>query len=148
METKIKRMQENLTLIRRAIGWSETELANRIGVTRQTINNIESKDGKLSKTQYLAIRAVIDEEIISSINTKDVDMVAFLLEALVDNPEKYSTKERKSIIEKANLLTPALMSRNNSRKEISKEFITLLASVGILGTITVELYRYFLKRKK
>ena len=38
---EIERMQKYLQLIRRAVGWSAEEFGERIGVTRQTINNIE-----------------------------------------------------------------------------------------------------------
>ena len=38
---EIIRMQENLLLIRRTVGWTAEEFGDRIGVTRQTINNIE-----------------------------------------------------------------------------------------------------------
>ena len=48
---EIARMQENLLLIRRAVGWTASEFGDKIGVTRQTINNIESGRNKLTKTQ-------------------------------------------------------------------------------------------------
>lgn len=38
---EIERMQKYLLLIRRTVGWSAEEFCERIGVTRQTINNIE-----------------------------------------------------------------------------------------------------------
>ena len=57
---RIKRFQDNLLLIRRATGWSEAECGERIGVTRQTINNLETKNNTLTKTQYIAIRAVLN----------------------------------------------------------------------------------------
>ena len=59
---EIERLQDNLLLIRRAAGWTAEELGDRIGVTRQTINNLEAKRNKLNKTQYIAIRAVIEAE--------------------------------------------------------------------------------------
>ena len=40
METII-RFHENMLLIRRVVGWTAEELGSRIGVTRQTINNLE-----------------------------------------------------------------------------------------------------------
>ena len=39
---EIIRMQDNLLLIRRTVGWTAEEFGEKIGVTRQTINNIES----------------------------------------------------------------------------------------------------------
>ena len=62
---EIERMQKYLQLIRRAVGWSAEEFGERIGVTRQTINNIEAPNprSKLTKTQYIAMRSVLDVEI-------------------------------------------------------------------------------------
>ena len=39
---EIQRMQDNLLLIRRAIGWTASEFGDQICFTLQTINNIES----------------------------------------------------------------------------------------------------------
>lgn len=59
----IERLQDNLALIRKAGGWSAEEFGDMIGVTKQTISNLENKKTPLSKTQYIAIRAVLDYEI-------------------------------------------------------------------------------------
>ena len=59
----IERLQDNLALIRKAGGWSAEEFGEMIGVTKQTISNLENKKTPLSKTQYIAIRAVLDYEI-------------------------------------------------------------------------------------
>lgn len=135
---RIKRFQDNLLLIRKATGWSEAEFGERIGVTRQTINNLETKKNTLTKTQYIAMRAVLNDEIIHSMSdTKDTEMLICILEALVDNPEKYSTQEKKNILEKANLLTPAIITKSNPRKEVSNEFVNILKSLGIAVGVIV-----------
>lgn len=59
----IDRLQDNLALIRKAGGWSAEEFGDMIGVTKQTISNLENKKTPMSKTQYIAIRAVLDYEI-------------------------------------------------------------------------------------
>ena len=59
---EIIRMQDNLLLIRRTVGWTAEEFGEKIGVTRQTINNIESGRNKLTKTQYIALRCVLVAE--------------------------------------------------------------------------------------
>ena len=58
-EDKIKRMQKNLYLLRASLGLTGDEFGNYIGVTRQTISNIESGRANLTKTQYLAIRYAV-----------------------------------------------------------------------------------------
>lgn len=61
-ESEIARLQENLSLIRKAGGWTAEEFGDMIGVTKQTICNLENKRSTMSKTQYIAIRAVLDYE--------------------------------------------------------------------------------------
>ena len=51
---EIIRMQENLLLIRRTVGWTAEEFGEKIGVTRQTINNIESGAGLAAVNVWLA----------------------------------------------------------------------------------------------
>ena len=70
---EIERLQDNLLLIRRTVGWTAEEFGDRIGVTRQTINNLEAKRNKLTKTQYIAIRAILDAEMVRS--PEDTEML-------------------------------------------------------------------------
>lgn len=62
-EAEIAKLQDNLMTIRKAGGWSAEEFGEMIGVTKQTISNLENKKTTMSKTQYIAIRAVLDYEI-------------------------------------------------------------------------------------
>ena len=60
---EIQRLQDNLSIIRNVGGWSSETFGDMIGVTKQTISNLEKKTIAMSKTQYIAIRAVLDYEI-------------------------------------------------------------------------------------
>ena len=61
---EIIRLQKYLSLLRTTANWSVQEFADMLGVTRQTINNLEKKDPiKMSKVQYLAIRSLFTHEI-------------------------------------------------------------------------------------
>ena len=63
---KFKILQANLSSIRNIANWTAKELGAKIGVTKQTISNLENSNGQtnnLNSTQYLAIRSVIDHEI-------------------------------------------------------------------------------------
>lgn len=62
-EVEIAKLQDNLQTIRKAGGWSAEEFGEMIGVTKQTISNLENKKTPMSKTQYIAIRAVLDYEL-------------------------------------------------------------------------------------
>ena len=58
---RIEVVQHNLLAIRHVLGWSAKRLGEEIGVTRQTINNIEVGRNKLNQTQFLALLWVFDE---------------------------------------------------------------------------------------
>lgn len=130
---EIIRMQENLLLIRRTVGWTAEEFGERIGVTRQTINNIESGRNKLTKTQYIAMRSVLDAEIIQA--PEDTEMLKVLLDVLVDNPEKYSTDQREELLAKANLMTPSILAGTTSRADVSKEWMKAAGAVVGAGAL-------------
>lgn len=79
---KILLMQENLAALRRHAGWTAQRLADEIGVSKQTISNIETRKSSLTKTQYLAIRTVFNFEILERNNVR----LAQALHDLVDEP--------------------------------------------------------------
>ena len=56
----IETMQTSLKQIRQVLGFGVQEFGDLIGLTRQTINNLETQKNKMSPTQYIAICAVID----------------------------------------------------------------------------------------
>lgn len=58
----ISNMQSSIKFIRPLLGLSVQEMAELMGVTRQTINNLESNKSSMSVTQYIAICAVIDNK--------------------------------------------------------------------------------------
>lgn len=127
---EIIRMQKYLLLIRRTVGWTAEEFGDRIGVTRQTINNIESGRNKLTKTQYIAMRSVLDAEIAQS--REETEMLQCILEVFVDHPECYDESDREELLSKANLMAPSILAGTTSRKEVSKEWMKAAgALVGI-----------------
>lgn len=126
---EIERLQDNLLLIRRTVGWTAEEFGERIGVTRQTINNLEAKRNKLNKTQYIAIRAILDAEMTQS--PEDTEMLRCLLDVFIDNPEKYDKKDRDALLEKANMLTPSILAGTTTRKAVSKELVGIAGAMGM-----------------
>ena len=130
---KVSLLQENLLLIRRCLGWSAAEFGDRIGVVRQTFNNLETnRKGKfnLSKTQYLAIRQILNEEITES--PDDTEMIQTILEILVDHPEEYSDEDKERVREKANMLAPSIITKVATREAVSKDWMKYL-KIGALG---------------
>ena len=67
-EEQIAVMQNNLKHIRIVLELSGSKFGELIGVTKQTIGNIESGKNKLSDTQYLAIMYVLSTEILPNLN--------------------------------------------------------------------------------
>ena len=123
---EISRMQENLLLIRRTVGWTAEEFGEKIGVTRQTINNIESGRNKLTKTQYIAMRSVLDAEM--ALKPEDTEMLKVLLDVFVDHPGNYSEEKRNELLAKANLMAPSILAGTTTRADVSKEWIKVASA--------------------
>lgn len=81
-EKKVKILQKNLKNIRKIAGWSMQQLADQIGVTKQTVNNWENENNPtpMNFTQYIAIRAVIDCEVKENKNELLGEVVTLLLD--------------------------------------------------------------------
>ena len=56
----IEKLQKNLQAIRQAGGWTAEEFGNMIGVTKQTVRNLENHVTDMTKTQYIATRTVLE----------------------------------------------------------------------------------------
>ncbi len=136
---EIIRMQENLLLLRRTVGWTAEEFGEKIGVTRQTINNIENGRNKLTKTQYIAMRSVLDAEMLQA--PEDTEMLKVLLDVLVDHPEKYSKENRDELLSKANLMAPSILAGSTSREVVSKEWMraagAIVGASALLGPVGI-----------
>lgn len=57
----VDEMQCHLKDVRCALGFTGDDLGDILGVTRQTISNLENKRTKMSVVQYIAIRHLLDE---------------------------------------------------------------------------------------
>ncbi len=133
-EEAITRLGEVLGLARQSLGWSTEKLAEQIGVTRQTVNNLESGRGKLSKTQYMALRCLFDDEMES--HPEETEMLATILEVFVDHPEKYDEDKRKQIRDSIALLAPGVDNDPKKRKEASRTWKAVLIGLGILFPVS------------
>lgn len=93
-EKEILILQKHLSSIRKIAGWTMAELGNKIGVTKQTISNLENNKTQMSLTQYIAIRTNIDYEIE---NNKENEVLAKVVEILLNRNEEFTAKEREKI---------------------------------------------------
>ena len=131
MQQQINRLQDNLHSIRKIAGWTAEDLGNKIGVTKQTISNIENHKVKLNQTQYIAIRAVLEYEIkCNPENTKLLEQVIYLL--LDCEEEKEKTKEIKNKVD----TIAATASGGASKDQISIVSEVLLNSIEGIEKIT------------
>ena len=145
-DEELKLFQDNMQLIRQLAGLTQEELGNQIGVTKQTINSIEKKKNKITKTQYIAMRFILKERIISfdsNSNKKKknpdetIDILAWVLDAIVDNPQNYSDKDREFLIEKAKIFAPAIMKEETPRQEVTNTFLESLKPIGLAVGVIV-----------
>lgn len=83
-------LQDNLKSIREILNWTSADLGDLIGVTKQTISNLETKNSKLTKLHYIAIRTVVDFEIeqLKSADSDRAERACMLLEVLSKSEEE------------------------------------------------------------
>ncbi|MBP5773078.1 MAG: helix-turn-helix transcriptional regulator [Eubacterium sp.] len=132
---EIAKLQNILPIVRRSIGWSAEKLGKRIGVTRQTINNIEKNRNILTKTQYIAIRTVLDAEIEKY--PEETEMLKFLLDAFIDNPDSYNKNEKEEILEQIDQVSASIVYGNTSRKKVDSNLVKTILKIGLITLTTV-----------
>ena len=59
----ITSLQSHLSMLRKLYGWTMEQFGDRIGVTKQTVSNLERGKPKMTKLQYIAIRSVFESEV-------------------------------------------------------------------------------------
>lgn len=135
IEVRSERLRSILLYIRRILGWSAVMLGDKLGVSRQSINKIESGKSGLSKTEYLLLRRVLDDEI--GAVGEEKTMLPIILEVLVDHPERYQAEEREEIFAKMKLVAPAVIAEPEERKTVSSAWKGILLAGGVIVTATL-----------
>ena len=82
---QIRKLQQNLSAIRKIAGWTAEVLGDKIGVTKQTISNLENQKTTMNFTQYIAIRYVLDAEIG---NNKENEVLPKVVALLLDSGDQ------------------------------------------------------------
>ena len=93
---QISCLQKNLSAIRKIAGWTAEQLGEKIGVTKQTISNLENGKTTMTLTQYIAIRSILDFEIQTN---KDNSVLPQVVEVLLNNYDEYTEEEREEVTE-------------------------------------------------
>lgn len=123
-------MQENLCDLRKIAGWTAEALANKLGVTKQTISNIENQKVKLSRIQYIAIRCVFECEVsLRRDNTTLRKVMGVLFGAM---PSQY--KKKRELVRTAMISIASIASAGISGMQLNSSAIALLAPLGIAMT--------------
>ena len=124
-------LQNNLKDIRLILNWTSSDLGNLIGVTKQTISNLETQNSRLTKLHYIALRTVIDFEI-ENLKMTDKDRAdrAELLLNFFDESEKYAASENKSIDLEQISEVSSLIAASSTVKLAAKIMGPLAAIIG------------------
>ena len=93
IDIQMQIMQDNLCELRKIAGWTAETLAGKLGITKQTISNLENSKVKLSRIQYIAIRAVFECE--AATNSKNTTLRKIMRVLFSAVPPIYSTQKDK-----------------------------------------------------
>ncbi len=149
MEQQIKRLQANLLSIRKIAGWTAQDLGDRIGVTKQTISNLETGKAKLTQTQYIAIRAVLEYEIQTNKENTVLPQVIDIL--LNDQNEETFDEEKEKQITSAVETVAATAAGGIAGAQLATVagavLLPLAGSVGIVGGTILGWLNPFMKKK-
>ena len=124
-------LQNNLKAIREILNWTSSDVGNLIGVTKQTISNLETQNSRLTKLHYIALRTVIDFEI-ENLKTTDPDKAdrAEMLLNLFDESEKYAASENKSLDFEQISEASSLIATTSTVKNAATVIGSLAAIIG------------------
>ena len=128
-QIQISRLQQNLTAIRKIAGWTAEELGKKIGVTKQTISNLENKKTPMNLTQYIAIRAILDYEIA---NNKENTVLPQVVTILLDKADELDEKDYDSLKEAISAVSISAAG-GIAGVTLASMFAGLLAPIGIIG---------------
>ena len=139
---QVKRLQQSLSSIRKIAGWTAEELGDRIGVTKQTISNLENNKTEMSFTQYIAIRAVLDCEIADN---PENELLPQVIRILLDQDEADISAEEYEKLKSSVDTVAAAAAGGASDEALKTTFSSLVtpiligAGVGILAPLGLSL---------
>lgn len=127
---QIQIMQDNLCELRKIAGWTAEVLSEKLGVTKQTISNLENKKVKLSRIQYIAIRAIFECEMASNSNNTTLRKVMNILFEII--PPVYD--EKKEQIRTVLISIASISVAGLSGIQLHSSATALLAPLGKAAT--------------
>jgi len=128
----ISSLQKYLSMLRKLYGWTMEQLGDRIGVTKQTISNLEHGSPKMTKLQYIAIRSVFELEA----NERDKEEKENLLKVLnlvCDFDPNITEKQRNEALNAATVVAGAKANGVATTSAIP----ILTSSLASAGLVTI-----------
>lgn len=124
-EHQIELLQTNLQTIRKIAGWTIEDFGDRLGVSKQTISNLENAKTQMSLIQYIAIRAILDYEIEEH---PENEVLAKTIHLLLDEEENLSEEDYEKVKQAIDTVAAA---KSGGADE------TMLSSLftGMVGTV-------------
>ena len=142
---EIERLEAHLRLVRKAAGWTVEEFADKIGVVRQTITAIEKletlpadheRPKKLTKTQYIAMRSVLEDEV------ENNEMLKVILDAFVDRPEKYTDQNRAEFAENVGYVALSVPRKKASNMWFAGLTAATVATItAVIGAVVISSWK-------
>ncbi len=126
MNVEIQIMQDNLCDLRKIAGWTAETLAGKLGITKQTISNLENQKVKLSRIQYIAIRAVFECEVAA--NSKNTTLRKVMRVLFSAMPPTYSA--RKNEVRTAMISIASIAAAGLTGLQLHSSATALLAPLG------------------
>lgn len=129
----IHTMQKYLPILRKINGWTAEDVGRRIGVTKQTISNLENYKVTMTQTQYIALRSVFEYEMrVADENDVLKKVMYILFYAPMQNSEE---KEQQRYEALENLSAAA--SGGITGQQLTMLAMMLLSSVAPLHGVNV-----------
>ena len=127
----INNLQDNLYALRRLAGWTAEELGELIGVTKQTIRNLEKRNNgaTMSKTQYIAIRTMFDYEIKDNPDNVALKQAIDILLDSEEMPEEQYEKAKNAVA-----VASGAAATGMDYKTIETVLNTLIETVPVIVT--------------
>lgn len=126
----IMRLQDNLSTIRKLAGWTTQELGDKIGVTKQTISNLENKKSTMTKLQYIGLRSILDME--ANSDSENADLLKMAMKKLLD--EELTTEEQEEYEGKMAIAAAAIAGGADA-SAVKKQVIVEYKSPGVCGAV-------------
>ncbi len=136
-DREIQELQNNLEMLRKLFGWTAEQLGDRLGITKQSVLNLEKgpdKGVKMSKIQYIAIRAIFEAEANERSGEEKENLLTVLGLVFNDNPE-ITSEQRDKVLDTANVISSATVTGN--KDSAVRTMSAALATFGVAAGAVV-----------